>query len=254
MPQAAKSHPDIGAVVKDAAKLGSQGRASTFPKQRGGHLPHSAQSAPLPSGIKTLPYDSGLVSGDQSVSNMSSGPYTPTSGGFGHPFGSLDTSPLNPAMQQYGFQSTSNPNLPDLSAMMFPSAEPFTYPNQPLTTFENNQYVKEPQFYNNLTGYDDPSTMLPQRTSGTTDDNLEAQLFTLPPYLSQQSQWNMAMQNQSQQAQRQHSSGLDQRGMAMPTSAPNWNQYPMPQGQAFSDINLNDVFGSGEWNNMLMDQ
>ncbi|KAL9100115.1 MAG: hypothetical protein Q9163_004476 [Psora crenata] len=33
--------------------------------------------------------------------------------------------------------------VPDLSAMMFPSADPFAYPNQPLTTLENGQFVKQ---------------------------------------------------------------------------------------------------------------
>ncbi|KAI9817713.1 MAG: hypothetical protein M1832_004607, partial [Thelocarpon impressellum] len=30
--------------------------------------------------------------------------------------------------------------FPDLNAMMFPSADPFAYPNQPMTTLENRQY------------------------------------------------------------------------------------------------------------------
>ncbi|KAK8172028.1 fungal-specific transcription factor domain-containing protein [Phyllosticta citrichinensis] len=33
-----------------------------------------------------------------------------------------------------------NPPIPDLSAMMFPSNDPLAYPNQPMTTFENNGF------------------------------------------------------------------------------------------------------------------
>ena len=34
-------------------------------------------------------------------------------------------------------------SVPDLSAMMFPSADPFAYPNQPMTTLENKRFVKQ---------------------------------------------------------------------------------------------------------------
>ncbi|KAK8199040.1 fungal transcriptional regulatory protein [Phyllosticta capitalensis] len=33
-----------------------------------------------------------------------------------------------------------NPPIPDLSAMMFPSNDPLAYPNQPMTTYENNGF------------------------------------------------------------------------------------------------------------------
>ncbi|GME54241.1 hypothetical protein GTA08_BOTSDO03581 [Neofusicoccum parvum] len=53
-------------------------------------------------------------------------------------------------MPQYGFLPAHNtfidringlnPPIPDLSAMMFPSGDPLAYPNQPMTTFENNGF------------------------------------------------------------------------------------------------------------------
>lgn len=56
----------------------------------------------------------------------------------------------NPIPQQFGFLPAhntfidrihgQNPPIPDLSAMMFPSGDPLAYPNQPMTTFENNGF------------------------------------------------------------------------------------------------------------------
>lgn len=53
-------------------------------------------------------------------------------------------------MSQFGFLPAHNtfidringlnPPIPDLSAMMFPSGDPLAYPNQPMTTFENNGF------------------------------------------------------------------------------------------------------------------
>ncbi|KAL1641248.1 Gypsy retrotransposon integrase-like protein 1 [Diplodia intermedia] len=53
-------------------------------------------------------------------------------------------------MPQFGFLPAHNtfidringfsPPIPDLSAMMFPSGDPLAYPNQPMTTFENNGF------------------------------------------------------------------------------------------------------------------
>ncbi|KKY21810.1 putative c6 transcription factor [Diplodia seriata] len=55
-----------------------------------------------------------------------------------------------PQMPQFGFLPAHNtfidringfsPPIPDLSAMMFPSGDPLAYPNQPMTTFENNGF------------------------------------------------------------------------------------------------------------------
>lgn len=108
----------------------------------------------------------------------------------------------------------ANPAIPDVSAMMFPSGgdEPFLYPNQPLTTFENNQQSAAKQnnpYLSNLSngaglGLDNnntntnngtphpqpqqhlyPSTSPSSRQGRPADDNMEAQFFALPPYLEQ---------------------------------------------------------------------
>lgn len=83
-------------------------------------------------------------------------------------------------MPQFG----NNNTLPDLSAMMFPSADPFAYPNQPMMEIEN---IKQ----ENLGGIDNPSQVpsmfLSNSSSGSgMYDDLEGQLFgPIPPYLMQ---------------------------------------------------------------------
>ena len=42
-------------------------------------------------------------------------------------------------------QQLGNPNLPDLKAMMFPSDNPFAYPNQPISTLEAQQITPDQQ-------------------------------------------------------------------------------------------------------------
>ena len=48
----------------------------------------------------------------------------------------------NPDNSMYLHTPTSH-GVPDLSAMMFPSADPFAYPNQPMITLENRSYIKQ---------------------------------------------------------------------------------------------------------------
>jgi len=95
--------------------------------------------------------------------------------------------------------------------MMFPSGgdEPFLYPNQPLTTFENNQQFgaaaanaggkqSNPYIANMVNGggamdssvgthHTQSQQLFPNTppSRGGRDDNMEAQFFALPPYLEQ---------------------------------------------------------------------
>ncbi len=76
-----------------------------------------------------------------------------------------------------------NTAIPDLNAMMFPSADPFAYPNQPLIEFNN---VKRE---NDGTGQG-PQGQRMYLSNGVNGpglyDDLEGQLFgPLPPYLMQ---------------------------------------------------------------------
>ena len=96
------------------------------------------------------------------------------------------TNSTNSPTQPSGEQSTSGIHsasfgevVPDLSAMMFPSADPFAYPNQPMTTLENRQFGKpENQM--------DSSLLDMPTTTGAPYNNYDAQLYgQMPPYLMQ---------------------------------------------------------------------
>jgi len=244
-PAQAASHADISVTAQDQAPQLQQ-RANTFPHQ------NQKNRSALPR-VETRPYDPSMSSTLQSMSNNPQNiPYTPGSASYTQQsFNPSDTSPMNAGMNFGLPPNQNNPNLPDLSAMMFPSAEPFTYPNQPLTTFENNQFTKQPQYFNNM---NDASGMMGSRIPQPESDNMEAQLYALPPYMMQGNQWPVGIPNQQSRPPPPGSMpGSSQQGMQpgpVPSNA-NWNN---PQAQAFADINLNDIFGGAEWNSSLMDQ
>ena len=251
--QATNSHPDIGVTAREQIQPLQQ-RANTFPHQKAKAIPR----------VNTQPFDPSVTSTSQAQSGVpSNGPYTPASASYAQQaFAHADTSPLAASMQNVGITTNGmNPDLPDLSAMMFPSAEPLTYPNQPLTTFENNRLSRGPPYYNsNMNAFNNGSTMMQGRPiTQTESDDMEAQLFSLPPYMMQNNQWNMDMQSQqSRQPQSSIPSGTGQQSMGVGQMAPNmqWQnqQQQIPQAQGFDDIDLNGIFGGGEWANTLMDQ
>jgi len=250
MHQATNSHPDIGATARDDIQPLQQ-RSNTFP--------HHKPKANIPR-VNTQAFDPTMSSTPQAQSRVpSNGPYTPASASYAQQaFAQPDTSPLAASMQNIGMpMNNMNPDLPDLSAMMFPSAEPLTYPNQPLTTFENNRFAKGPPYYNtNMNAFNNGSTVMQGRPGNQVDsDDMEAQLFSLPPYMMQ-NQWNMDMQAQ-QARQQQPLASAAQQPLGVGQMAPNlqWqNQQQFPQGQGYDDIDLNGIFGGGEWANTLMDQ
>lgn len=249
-PQSTRSHPDISVTAKEAPppQPGSVQRASTFPN-------HS--TVPTASA-----FDQRMSFPTSSISS-GSGPYTPASPSFNQQSlvsGPVETnSPSNMLPYNLAMDMT-NPNLPDLSAMMFPSAEPFTYPNQPLTTFENNQFAKDPNIFNDF-GDSKVPVMMPGQNTGPEADILEAQFYPLPPYMMQQPQ--QQRQQQQQQQQGRWDMGLMQQQQAqmanMRQVSGGWpgQQQGIAQGTGFPNFNLNDMFG-GENDifsgGMLMDQ
>lgn len=184
----------------------------------------------------------------------------------------------------------ANPAIPDVSAMMFPSGgdEPFLYPNQPLTTFENNQQFanKNNPYINNLargpgSGVDSnvstpqsqhQQILQPPSRASARDDNMEAQFFALPPYLEQarQQQQRTSAPTSFPQDTSPFTPNLPgPRQSGMPQQMQNgWpgqqqqqqQQPPHPfssqgnnNGQNLSNINIQDLFGGAEWNAMIMD-
>ncbi|TIA78749.1 hypothetical protein D6C76_03909 [Aureobasidium pullulans] len=254
-PQSARSHPDISVTAKEPPppQPGSVQRASTFPNQ-GSNV--SLASA----------YDQRMSFPTPSMSS-GSGPYTPTSPDFNQQSlvsGPMETSSPSNGLLPYNLPlDMTNPNLPDLSAMMFPSAEPFTYPNQPLTTFENSQFAKDPNMFNNFNESKAP-VLMPGQSNATEADNLEAQFYALPPYMmqqqqqqrqqqQQQSRWEMGMMQQQQQQQQQ----AQMANLRQVSGGWAGQQQPLGQGAGFPNINLNDMFGGENdifGGGMLMDQ
>jgi hypothetical protein len=101
------------------------------------------------------------------------------------------SSATDPSAQQPEFSIPqsfgSSNNFPDLSAMMFPSGDPFAYPNQPMTEFDNIKQENMTDVQNSPAA----PLFLPNGSSGSgIYDDLEGQLFgPIPPYLMQGQQF-----------------------------------------------------------------
>lgn len=103
------------------------------------------------------------------------------------------TSSSLPQSQQFDMQNQfdTNNSIPYLSAMMFPSTDPFAYPNQPMMEFETQKQVSQ----GNISSASRGPPMYMSNTAGIYDD-LEGQLYgPLPPYLMQgQQNYNLSSQ------------------------------------------------------------
>ncbi|KAF2183150.1 hypothetical protein K469DRAFT_751731 [Zopfia rhizophila CBS 207.26] len=154
-PQSLQSRPNPLKNDPDFIQMGPR-RASTFPES----MPSSkrttfAQSFPMPqSHFSAVGLDSPFGHSPSQSSSDFFDPapsLTPTStttsnpGGFSLP---PNQTPLQRPAQSFpatplsnSFVDPTGPKVPvsDVSAMMFPSADPFAYPNQPMTTFENSR-------------------------------------------------------------------------------------------------------------------
>ena len=148
-----------------------------------------------------------------------------------------------PANQQFGIGNA----IPDLNAMMFPSADPFAYPNQPMMEFDN---IKRETM--DMGTPSQGAAMYLQGNLGEQGiyDNLEGQLFgPLPPYLAQ------GQQNfEYQAAQIDGSGGSNMMGFLGPQQG-GFN----PGGAGMipsNDMNFDGIFtGEGEeWGELMTDQ
>lgn len=138
-----------------------------------------------------------------------------------------------PYCTQQNFGNTGG--LPDLSAIMFPSNDPFEYPNQPMTMLENHQIEQQEATYDP----NNPNTIYSGNptTSNASYENLGVELFgPLPPYLMVGQQPSMGMQSLSGEMDM---SGAGDWGPPQPTRTPG--------------LNMDDVFGS-DWKGGWMDQ
>ena len=220
-------------------------RASTYPGKVG---PLLWKSASLPHDAPDMQHSRiAAIETDYHV-----GPpelYTPTNSesmGIQTPeSGSSGGMPFNTVQASFGLQQNcGDTGVPALSAMMFPSSDPFAYPNQPMTTLENRQFTKQENLFNPLDTKPLYNTASPSNSNPY--DNIEVQLFgPLPPYLMQTPQPGMGMQNMGAPLDVSGAAG-EEGMMAMNGGASNaWIQ---SQGRAggVAGMNLDEMFGD-EW-------
>lgn len=241
---ASRSHPDVSTVSgRSEPTPGLQRRAGTFPRVGAGRLATGTSS----------PHENWSHSGTSSL-----GPQTPTSSDFASN-AYLNYNPrsasasMGQKLQSYSLPQVNYPNpaIADLSNMMFPAPdEPFGYPNQPLTTFENNQqFAKASPYPESYTGLDNPGTGSIPMSQGGNEDNMEAQFYALPPYIGQQQFYGV-------RANEVPGMGAGP-AMGTPTSSSQMaNGWPghQPSLQQVGDvgyINIQDIFGGTEWNSVL---
>jgi hypothetical protein len=258
-PQSLHSRPS--SLKQDDFVASGLRRASTFPES----MPTNKLTAPwLPvsqAHLATLGIDPAY---GQSPSQAGSDMYdpapslTPTStttsniGSYGissshtpqqRPLGSFPPTPMTSS-----FVSSTGLNVPlsDVSAMMFPSTDPFAYPNQPMTTFENNnmQQAGQSPTITGLSLQGSNMDIKPQLTTFSPEianvpmgprrmNEADVQLFgPMPMYL---------MHGTQQQAPR---------GFA-PQHQP---QVPMTSTPDAGNMQFDELFGGEEWANTFMDQ
>ncbi|KAI9816464.1 MAG: hypothetical protein M1827_001596 [Pycnora praestabilis] len=234
--QSVQSLPGVGQNVKASEQIQ---RASTFPTHltasplKRASVPYDASSLRSNSNIdhyRRSSHIESLTPSEVSVRTPESGSNSNTS----LPYIAAQQQQLS--MQQHFGGS----GLPDLSSMMFPSADPFAYPNQPITTLENKHFKQDPlqMFDANNPCANNNSMFIPSNSGGGPYDSLEVQLFgPLPPYLMQSQQPSMGM-----------TSGPG--GLAGITDDIFTQQ--SRQGGT-SGMSLDEIFGGDEWNG-FMDQ
>lgn len=181
--------------------------------------------------------------------------YNP-SGFSASPFTSTEDSPSTQTLQQFGLSAGSgNQDSLDLSSIIFSSAEPFTYPSQPLTTFENVQNFRDPMLYG-TNGVANTQHMAHAAVGSNrpNTDGLQAQLYGFPPFVMQGNQWSA-----EPQAMRSHAVNSTGPLQSQPYIAAQMAEWPNQQNsafndQGFSDINLNEIFGGPEWSGTIDNQ
>lgn len=104
------------------------------------------------------------------------------------PYNASNNSPGSSLASSVASRGMQNNHVPDLSSMMFPSADPFAYPNQPMTMLENQQSMKQEHST-------DHNMFNPTNTSGAPYHNLGygSLPYTLP-YVMQNQQLGFGMQ------------------------------------------------------------
>lgn len=168
-------------------------------------------------------------------------PSSSTSGSTSAPFG----------------QQLADPNIPDLRAVMFPSDNPFAYPNQPMSTLEGMQYLSPEEQQETLPGKQNFG--MPNQLNNT----------QMPPELSFNELNNSVFG--SNLAQEYHNNRhfsapmgatnfpmtMDE-GMGIPVAQdeywPHLSKQAGAHGLAPGGVNLDELFGGEGWSNVWNEQ
>ena len=231
-------------------------RAKSEPKRKrpaNSPIPHTDGTAPRTERVPTQQPRSASTTQEPTATDKTFRSKIEDSG----PSGSL-TSPLGPNPTQWpprilsgvpvdptDFSSTSSiqpgsatqsilrfqQQVPDFNVMMFPSTDPFDYPNPPMTTLESQQIKQEGQYSPmNMYSSSDPSQSMPQSLNPSFDD-VDVQNFgPLPPYLMQAQQPGMGFQTMGQGFDMSDISSPSGTQSIMMTSSDNVGQRWYPQG------------------------
>jgi len=159
----AQSQPQSGeaeGTIRPSSNPRTQPRLNIMPNapQRASTHPHHAHSSSLHTPVKAFPMNTMSPTGPSNPAAAFSDGYGRPTHGLYTPPGSTDQltqaslspeHPSSPSSATFGpgvnigqapagvFHSMQPP-VPDMVNVMFPSNDPFAYPNQPMTTFENH--------------------------------------------------------------------------------------------------------------------
>ncbi|ORY12527.1 fungal-specific transcription factor domain-domain-containing protein [Clohesyomyces aquaticus] len=265
-PQSLQSRPSLFKQDPDFIAPGPR-RASTFPESMPAskstsnthslplsqtHIANLGLDSPYgqsPSASSSDFFDStgGLTPASTTTSSLSGFGFPPSQTPLQRPAQSFPPTPLATS-----FIDPGNMNVPvsDMSAMMFQSTDPFAYPNQPMTTFENNNHGFQPKTsspsMSNIGfsaggmdmkphaasfGHNSVPKSIPMGHRAMHPNDNDVQLFgPMPMYLMQNAQL------------------AAQRGFQAQPSPHNLHIRPESGNVAFEDL-----FGGEEWANTFMD-
>ena len=217
--QMAQRAPDKSARSQNVSN--STRRSTNSPNHQGSSKRPSIGRDSLPLRDQITSLDSGYRRGSQD------------------PYRASNNSPSSSVPSSAGSYGISSAYVPNLSSMMFPSPDPFAYPNQPMTTLANPQSIKQENLM-------DSDTLGTPNTSGAPYHTLD---YGSLPYMMQGQQQDFAMQNMTSSM---GMSNTDITPTTMPIEGSGWLQQQQQQQQqqqrpgSTPGMNVDQLYGE-DW-------
>lgn len=158
------------------------------------------------------------------------------------PYSASNKSPSSSLPSSAASYSTQNNYVPDLSSMMFPSADPFAYPNQPMTTLESRQSIKQENPM-------DTNLFSPPNTSRAPYDSLD---YGSLPYMMQSQRHGFGMQSMNSSSMGMSNANPTPTTMSMQgNEGGGWPQQQQQRPGGTTGVNLDQLYGEdwGGWMN-----